>query len=104
MIAKIFGDLRWAVKNNEFTFWAYKTMLSIGMIFSYKKWYFILTSMREYSPNLKSVLNERFIKVIANSEDPFSRMLCDDSRCITVEGITMIFYTDQNTMFLKLKS
>ncbi len=86
MIAKIFGDLRWALNNHELIFWAYKTTLSIAMIFSHKKWYFMLTSMKEYSPNLDSVLGERSIKVIANSDDPFSRMLCDDTRCITIKG------------------
>lgn len=86
MVAKIVGDLRWALKNHELLFWAYKTALSTAMIVSYKKWYFMLTSIKEYSPNLDSVFNERSIKVIANSDDPFSRMLCDDGRCITIAG------------------
>ena len=45
MIVKIFGDLIWAAKNQELLFWLYKTALSIAMIFSYKKWFFIFTSM-----------------------------------------------------------
>lgn len=86
MVAKLAGDLWWAINHKELPFWLYKTALSTAMIFSYKKWYFMLTSMKEYRPKLDDVLNEKNIIVIANTEDPFSKMLCDDTRCVTIKG------------------
>ena len=83
---KIWGDFRWAVKNRELKFWFYKSALSMVAMFHIRTWRFLTTHMKSYEPDLDEVLNAKNIRVIANTSDPFTESLCDDKRCIVLEG------------------
>ncbi len=83
---KIRGDIVWAYINHELKFWAYKTFWSIVAILDTRTWRFLKNNINEYKPDLDEVLSQKHIKVVANTEDPFTEQLCDDVRCISLDG------------------
>jgi hypothetical protein len=83
---KIKSDIEWAIQNEEFLFWLQKTGLSVLEIFSVNKWLAINRSIQFYDLNLDELLDTKHITIIANTEDPFTETLCDDKRCIALDG------------------
>lgn len=85
LTVKLFGDVWWAAKNKELLFWMYKTVMSTIYIADYKKWLFLRKSLNEYHLDIDEV-NKKHVSIIAGTRDPFTKMLCDDKRCISIDG------------------
>lgn len=83
---KIFEDLAWAMRYKEIKFWLYKSFWSFIALFDFRTWRFLARSMKTYEPNLDEVLEAARVRVIANADDPFTESLCDDKRCIVLDG------------------
>lgn len=86
LVFKLIGDISWALKHRELSFWFYKTFWSIAAFFDIHTWLAMARSMKVYDLDLDELLDTSHIRIIANTQDPFVQSLCDDKRCIQLDG------------------